>query len=397
MYILSLDMEPTPYNKVLIREIIMQYRKLGKTGIEISTLGFGAMRLPTKEIDGKTIYDYEESAAMVKKAYELGVNYFDTAPYYCNNESEIILGKAIKSFRDKIYLSTKNPIEDDSGENWRKRLEKSLKQLDTDYIDFYHMWGISWESYVNKIDVPNGPMEAALKAKEEGLIRHISFSFHDDAENLFKIIDTGKFDTMLCQYNLLDRSNEKAIDYGKEKGLGVIIMGPIGGGRLGAPSKTIQNVLPGKINSSAEIALRFVISNPCVTSALSGMSTMAMVEENARIASNSDPLSNKEIEQINDSMEENKRMADLYCTGCNYCMPCPHDVNIPLNFKLMNYHKVYKITEYAKAEYKQIGKVDWMKGKDASACVDCGICEDKCPQKLEIRKQLKETALVLGS
>ncbi|MDA3852061.1 MAG: aldo/keto reductase [Spirochaetaceae bacterium] len=374
----------------------MQYREFGKTGAKISTLGFGAMRLPSNEVNGKTVYDYDESIKMIHRAYELGVNYFDTAPYYCDGESESIMGKAIKGFRDKIYLSTKNPIEDASGVNWRKRLEKSLKNLDTDYIDFYHMWGISWDDYIQKIDVKDGPMEAALKAKRDGVIKHICFSFHDKPENLFKLIDTGNFETVLCQYNLLDRSNEAAIDHAESQGLGVVIMGPVGGGRLGAPSQTIANVLPGKINSSAEIALRFVISNPGVTTALSGMSSMKMVEENAKIASNSSPLTIDEIKQINASMEENKKMADLYCTGCNYCMPCPHEVNIPLNFQLMNYHRVYGITDYARGEYAQIGKVDWMKGKNAESCTDCGICEDLCPQKLEIRKQLKETASVLG-
>jgi uncharacterized protein len=375
----------------------MQYRRFGNTGVKISTLGFGAMRLPSIEVDGKTQFDYDESKKMIQRAYELGVNYFDTAPYYCDGESEIILGQSIKEFRDKIYLSTKNPIEDASGSHFRERLEVSLKKLDTTYIDFYHMWGISWDTYVNKIDVPDGPLEAAFKAKEEGLIRHLSFSFHDEAENLFKLIDTGKFETMLVQYNLLDRSHEAAIAHAHSKGLGVVIMGPVGGGRLGAPSATIQGILPEKAKSSAEIALRFVISNPSVTTALSGMSSMSMVEENARVASNEEPLTLEEITQINASMEENKRMADLYCTGCNYCMPCPHDVNIPLNFQLMNYHRVYGITAYAREQYAQIGQVDWMKGKNAAACVDCGICEEKCPQKLEIRKQLKETATILGA
>lgn len=240
-------------------------------------------------------------------------------------------------------------------------------------------------------------MEAAKQAKKEGLIRHISFSFHDDAKNLKPIIDSGNFDSMLVQYNLLDRSNEEGIAYAKEKGLGVVIMGPIGGGRLGHPSETIKNMLPGKINSSAEIALRFVMTNPAVNVALSGMGSMEMVEENARVASNSKPLSKDELLRIESSMEENKKMGDLYCTGCNYCMPCPQEVNIPLNFKLMNYHRVYGITDYAKSEYASIGKVDWMKGKQASACIECGICEDKCPQHLEIIKQLKETAAVLGN
>ena len=375
----------------------MQYREFGNTGIKISALGFGAMRLPTKSVEGKTVVDHEEGVKIIRRAFELGVNYVDTAPGYCDGESEVVVGKAIKGWRDKIYLSTKNPIEDESGENWRKRLESSLQKLDTDYIDFYHMWGISWDAYENKINVKNGPMEAALKAKEEGLIRHISFSFHDAAENMFKIIDTGNFETVLCQYNLLDRSNEKAIAYAKQKGLGVVVMGPVAGGRLGAPSEAIRNLLPGKINSSVEIALRFVLANEGVGCALSGMESMENVVENVAVASNETPLTTQEVAQVNAAVEENQKMSELYCTGCNYCMPCPHEINIPLNFQIMNYHRVYGLTDYAKGQYQSIGTVGWMKGKKAEECTECGECEPKCPQKIQIIKQLKETVEALST
>lgn len=374
----------------------MQYRTLGKTGISISTLGFGAMRLPQIVSDGKQVFDTDESIKIIRRAYELGVNYIDTAPYYCEGESEIIVGKAIKGIRDKVYISTKNPIEDDSGEHFMQRLEKSLKKLDTDYIDFYHMWGISWEQFVDKINVKNGPLEFAQRAKEQGIIKHISFSFHDKPENMIKLINTGYFETVLCQYNMLDRSNEAAIAHAHKCGLGVVVMGPVGGGRLGEPSPVIQKLIPGGSKSSAELALRFVISNPNVTCALSGMGSIEMVEQNVQTASNTAELTAVELDSINSAMEQNKKLADLYCTGCNYCMPCPQEVNIPLNFQLMNYHKVYGLTEHAKGAYQQIGKFDWMKGKQASECIDCGICEEKCPQKLNIREQLKETAKTLG-
>ena len=349
------------------------------------------MRLPQTNVDGKTDFDTEESIRMIHRAFQLGVNYIDTAPYYCEKQSEEIVGKAIKGWRDKVYLSTKNPIEDASGDHYRERLENSLKKLDTDYIDFYHMWGISLEAFEQKINVKDGPLSAALKAKEEGLIKHLSFSFHDKAENMLKLIDTGYFETVLCQYNMLDRSNEASIAHAREKGLGVIIMGPIGGGRLGAPSEVISKLIPGGAKSSAELALRFVISNPNVTCALSGMSSMAMVEENVQVASNQEQLTDQEIIAINEAMEQNKKLSDLYCTGCNYCMPCPKEVNIPKIFEYMNYHRVYKLTDYAKAEYKNIGTNEWIKGNRADACVDCGICEQKCPQKIQIRKQLKES------
>jgi uncharacterized protein len=374
----------------------MQYRPFGNTGIKISTLGFGSMRLPQKDVDGKLVFDHEESVRIIHRAFELGVNYIDTAPYYCDHESETIVGKALKGWREKIYLSTKNPIEDDSGLHYRERLEKSLKKLDTPYIDFYHMWGISWETFEQKINVKDGPLEQALQAKSEGLIRHISFSFHDKPENLFKLIDTGYFETVLCQYNMLDRSNEAAIACARERGLGVVVMGPVGGGRLGVPSAVIQRLIPGGAKSSAELALRFVLTNPNITCALSGMGSRSMVEENTVVASNASELSEGEVTAINAAMAQNRKLADLYCTGCSYCMPCPQEVNIPLNFELMNYHRVYSLTDYARQEYTKIGTNPWMKGKRADECIECGECEEKCPQHLNIREQLKETAAALG-
>jgi predicted aldo/keto reductase-like oxidoreductase len=202
---------------------------------------------------------------------------------------------------------------------------------------------------------------------------------------------------VLCQYNILDRNKEVGMKYAHGHGLGVVIMGPVGGGRLGAPSQVIQDLLPGKVHSSAEVALRFVFSNPNIHIALSGVSSIRQLEENAAIASNISPLSAEEKQHLDAMEKENARLAGLYCTGCKYCMPCPQGINIPEIFTLMNYHRVYKITDYAKQNYAQIGKVDWMQYKDASACVDCGLCEEKCPQSLPIREQLKETHRTLGS
>ncbi len=374
----------------------MQYRQFGNTGVNVSVLGFGAMRLPSSyDKDGKEIFDYEESARMMLRAYELGVNYFDTAPGYCGTESEIIVGRALKTVRDKVYISTKYPTENASYDDCRKSLENSLKQLDTDYIDFYHMWGIGLEAYEKKVATPNGPLAAAQKAKEEGLIRHISFSFHDKAENLVKIAEAGHFESVLAQYNLLDRTNEESLAKARALGLGTVVMGPVGGGRLGVASEKISALIPGGARSNPELALRFVLANPNVCCALSGMSTMAHVEENCRTADRSEVLTPAEVMAVNAAMEENKKLAELYCTGCRYCMPCPQEVNIPTCFQLMNYHKVYGLTEYAKAEYKGIGKTPWVPGKDASYCIDCGLCEEKCPQKLKIREQLKETDAAL--
>ena len=374
----------------------MQYRIFGKTGIKISSLGFGAMRLP-KHIDGeKEEFDYEAGIKLIRQGIDAGINYLDTAPFYCDKESELIIGQALKDgYRDKVYLSTKLPGEDRGYDASRKRLEASLERMQTDHIDFYHLWGLNLKRFETEAE-PEGQVRMALKAKEEGLIKHLSFSFHDDAKNMFKLIDTGLFSSVLCQYNLLDRSNEDAIAYAHEKGLGTVIMGPVAGGRLGAPSPVVQALLPGKSASSAEVALRFVLANPNVSCALSGMGTPAMVEENVKIASNTAFLTDDEQKLIAASMAENKERAKLYCTGCNYCMPCPVGVNIPLCFELMNYHRVYGLTDYARHDYALIGKSPWLKGETADKCVQCGECEAKCPQHLKIREQLEETAKALG-
>ena len=377
----------------------MQYTEFGRTGIQVSRLGFGCMRFPSREVDGKKVFDEEESIRMMHRAMELGVNYFDTAPGYCEKQSEIIVGKALKGRRDKVYLSTKYPSEEASGDDLERKLETSLKKLDTDYIDFYHMWGISLKTFVERLDTPDGPMARARKLRDAGVIRHISFSFHDAPENMIEIIRRGEgvFASVLCQYNLLDRANEDAIAYAHEQGLGVTIMGPVGGGRLGAPSKVIQDLLPGKVQSSAEMALRFVMNNRNVNIALSGMSSMDMVEENAAVASNMEPLTQEEEARIAASLEENPRLADLYCTGCNYCMPCPKGINIPEIFKMMNYHRVYGLTKFARDNYARIGKEPWLNFQNAAACVQCGACEKKCPQHLHIREQLRAAHEALGN
>ncbi|MBR5633210.1 MAG: aldo/keto reductase, partial [Clostridia bacterium] len=199
----------------------MNYRDFGKTGEKISALGFGCMRFPEYEKDEKYFVDQEKVDEMILHAYENGVNYFDTAPYYCHSNSEAALGHAVKNFRDKILISTKCPLGDDTGpDKYREHLERSLTRMGTDHIDFYHFWGIGRGDFDNII-LKNGLLEAAAKAKEEGLIRHISFSFHDDPSAIKYIIDTAeqhgvKMESVLCQYNLLDRSNEEMIKYANE-------------------------------------------------------------------------------------------------------------------------------------------------------------------------------------
>lgn len=373
----------------------MQYRRYGNTGIMVSALGFGAMRFPHLE-DGTC--DYEKAVPMLQRGIEMGINYIDSAWGYIKGTSEVAVGKAIKRYdRGKLYLSTKIPIEAQSGAEWREQLETQLQRLDTDYIDFHNMHSLRWNVFVEKAKGPGKPLAAALQAQEEGLIRHICFSCHDTVENIKKLIDTGIFSGMTVQYNLLDRHNEPAIAYAYDHGLGITIMGPVGGGRLGFPSEAIQRLIPGGAKSTPEIALRFVLANPAVSLALSGMNEMRQIEENVATASREEPLSQAELAQIAAALDETERLAELYCTGCGYCMPCPNEVNIPENFKYMNYYRVYGLREYAHQAYAKLGtEGQWVKGLPASACLQCGECEPKCPQNIPIIERLEEVAATLG-
>ncbi len=373
----------------------MKYRKYGITGEMVSTLGFGCMRLPEVEINGEWYIDEDKALPLLYKAYESGVNYFDSAPYYCHKNSEYAMGKALKSVRDKVMMTTKLPLEQvKKSSDLRKMLESSLNKIDTPYINFYHFWGINKGSLeqIKNLSL----FEEALKAKEEGLIRHISFSFHDAPENMIDIIDAGEgiLETVLCQYNLLDRANESSIAYAAKKGLGIAAMGPVGGGRLAAPTELYKKLTGKESKATYELALRFVLGNENISLALSGMENMDMLEKNLAIADLETYMSKDEWDKVGVAMEDIHKFSELYCTGCNYCQPCPANIIIPKIFNMYTYHNVYGLTTVAKKELAEYKK-DSSKGALPEACIDCGECEVKCPQHLKIREELKRVVNIL--
>lgn len=370
----------------------MIYRALGKTGYTVSQLGFGAMRLPMTEVNGVEVVDRALAIPMIHRAFEAGLNYIDTAVGYCNEDSQRVVGEALKGWREKIVVSTKNHYYGEDEAAWWTNLENSLQRLDVDYIDIYNHHGINWERYVN--DVEPRVSKWMRKAKDQGLIKHICTSFHDTNEALVKLIDTGYVESITLQYNLLNRDLEEGIAYAKEKGVGVVVMGPVAGGRLGVRSEVLANLVPG-VNRVPELALRFVLSNPGVTVALSGMSTMQMVEENVVIAADEVSLTAEDKTVIREHVARLAEMAKLYCTGCKYCQPCPMEVNIPHIFELYNLGQVYGLWEFAKDGYASFPDSPWIGGKQADACIECGECETKCPQNIQIREQLKAAHAVL--
>ena len=366
----------------------MKYRKFGNTGANVSILGFGAMRLPMTGEGENLQVDMEKSVPMIQKGLDTGINYIDTAWAYLNETSEKVVGEAIAGRdRSKLYVSTKNPMNTEPAE-YRKRLDVQLKKLKTDYIDFYHIHGLSWNVYQYKAK-PKGYMDDLQKAKEEGLIRHISFSSHDTPANIMKIIDTGEFESMLVQYNLLHRYNEAAMAKAVEKGMGVTIMGPVGGGRI----TFLSELKPREGRSLAELTLRFVFANPHVGVALSGMNTLEMIVENAKTADHDEPLSQIEKEDVSAMLGQIKGLEDLYCTGCGYCMPCPNKVDIPTNLLLLNYIRVYGSQKNFKDGNIQLYHQRMVpNGEAAEFCIECGECLDKCPQNIPISDRMKDVA-----
>lgn len=362
----------------------MRYSTLGNTGMNVSALGFGCMRLP---MNGDTV-DRNKSTPLLRRAYELGVNFFDTAIGYCKGDSQAAVGEAVEPFRDKVYLSTKNHHHTATPDEWRKHLENSLRFLRTDYVDVYNHHGINWKRFTENLDPEkDGLTKAMLAAKEEGLIRHAAFSFHGPADDLKKLADTGYYETVILQYNLLDQANAEAIHYLAEKGMGVVVMGPVGGGRLGIPSEAIKELTGGAAASTVEAALRFVWAHPGVNVALSGMQTVQMLEENVRIAENTEPFTEKQTAALNDLVEQRKKKSGLYCTGCNYCVPaCPSGISIPQQLELLNQVRIFGLRDSAKQRYTS----PWAVKVKATECIACGKCIEKCPQNIDIPARLRE-------
>ncbi|MCG3219700.1 MAG: aldo/keto reductase, partial [Candidatus Heimdallarchaeota archaeon] len=322
----------------------MHYRKLGKTGLEVSALGFGCMRLPTIT-PGETKIDREEAIRLIRKGIDNGINYIDTAYPYHDGESETVVGLALKDgYREKVTLVTKSPLWlVNEEEDFDKFLDEQLGKLDVEYLDVYLLHAINAKQLEEKVHGLK-LIDKGLKAKEDGKIKHLGFSFHDKPEVLKEIIDTGKFEVMLVQYNLLDKANEEMISYAAEKGLGVAIMGPVGGGRLaGTPSEELKQFITEGEKTFADMALKFVWNNPGVTIALSGMGTEEMVDQNIALVSaeNYDEMTDDEKERANKFAEKVNELTEVICTNCKYCEPCPEEVNISTIFRFLVNYQVY--------------------------------------------------------
>ncbi len=356
----------------------MIYKEYGNTGKKISVIGFGGMRF-RKE-------DYGEKAALVvQKAYELGVNYFDTAPFYCDDKSEDIMGLAFKGMPKDFYVSTKSMVYSEPDvDAVRRRIDKSLKRLGVPKIHFFHMWCIKTMEQYRQVIAPGGPYEGALKAKEEGLIDHIVFSTHCDGDDIVTMVNDGCFEGMTIGYNVINFPfREKGIVAAYEKGLGVVTMNPLSGGIIPEHPDYFKFIQEREDESVVQAALRFNISHKEITCALAGMGSIDEVTQNVRAGENLTAMSQDKLNEIKASLGQ--EMNQL-CTGCGYCKGCPVDIDIP---KYMDAYNMYTLKKDKQEIHNRL-KWHWsIPAEGAAVCTECGKCETLCTQKLPIIERLK--------
>jgi predicted aldo/keto reductase-like oxidoreductase len=369
----------------------MNYRKMGKIDIEVSALGFGAMRLPIID-DNSANIDEKEAIKMIRYGIDNGINYIDTAWPYHQGESEKVVGKALKDgYREKVYLATKLPIwKCETEEDLDKYFNEQLEKLQVEKIDFYLLHALNKERWqiVKELNV----IEWGKKKKKEGKISYLGFSFHDSHQVFNTILDAHAWDFCQIQYNYLDteyQAGRAGLKKAYNKGTAVIIMEPIRGGWLAQkPPQSAQKLFESKNaeRTAVEWALHWIWSQKEPGVVLSGMSNLKQVKENLHTASKSeiDLLSNSEFEMMEKAAEEMR--GPVTCTRCEYCLPCPEGVNIPENFFKYNQAKLLDKGEEMAEEYFKMDET-----ARANNCVECGQCEPQCPQNLEIIDLLKET------
>lgn len=362
------------------------------SGDKVSILGFGCMRFPTE--DGNIVED--KSMKMLDYAFERGINYFDTAYPYHNEQSEPFLGKFLQKIdREEVFIATKLPSwKIEKHEEMYEYLDSQLDRLKTDYIDYYLMHSLGKKHWNNLKE--NDVFRFLDYLEDSEKVRYIGFSFHDKYEIFKEIIDSYKWDFCQIQYNYMDinyQAGKRGLKHAHEKGLDVIVMEPLKGGMLTGDIPDDINELWHSSNrewSPAEWGLRWVWNHPEVKIVLSGMSTMEHIKENMTTAENVKPnsLSEEEKETVSRVRESYRKRLKVNCTDCKYCLPCPNEINIPQIFSFYNNAFIYDEFDRMKRFYN--GSFD--DDKRASACVACGDCEEKCPQDIDIIQKLKEVA-----
>ncbi len=369
----------------------MQYRPFGKTGFDVSALGFGAMRMPFLDGDMRKI-DEPRAIEMIRAAIDGGVNYIDTAYVYHGGTSEALVAKALKDgYRARVRTATKMPVwMVNTRTDMDRFLDQQLQRLDDTVIDYYLLHSLDRGSWARMRNL--GVMRWAELQIKKGKIGHIGFSFHGGYDAFRDICDGYGWEFCQVQYNYMDTAEQagrRGVRYAAAKGMAVIVMEPLKGGKLAAPPeqvKTILDAAPSR-RSPAGWALQWLWHQPEVSLVLSGMSDLAQVRENLALA-DATPAAftaadHRTIERVRTAYN---RITAVKCTDCKYCLPCPRGVDIPRNFALYN-------DGYRYGTFRNGSFVYWMWMKEAARaanCNACGACERKCPQKIRIRAELKK-------
>lgn len=378
----------------------MQYRKVPKNGDQLSALGFGLMRLPTKRMK----IDEERATRQIRDAIDHGVNYLDTAIPYHGGESERFLGRVLQGgYREKVKLATKlPPWSVETRGDMDRILDIQLKKLQTDRIDYYLLHSLEANQWNRLKEL--GVLEFLDKAKASGKIVNAGFSFHGDRRTFKEIIDAYDWTFCQIQYNFLDQNNQAGtggLRYAASKNIAVMVMEPLRGGMLaGKLPKDIDTVYreAGIKRSAAEWALRWVWNHPEVTVVLSGMNDETHIAENLKTCETARPgsMTPGELATVEKVAAVYRKLITVGCTGCAYCMPCPSGVNIPQCFSLYNDYSMGLNRMMSRGFYGMQLMGGMGTAADASLCRNCGKCVKACSQKIAIPEEFKKVRSTLG-
>lgn len=364
-------------------------RMIPALGKEISRLGYGGMRFPK---NGDEV-DMDAAVQLLRKAYEMGINYFDTAMVYHKGESEKIFGKAFEPYpRDSYLIADKMSIWLCSDEeDMKARFYNQLKTLKTEYIDFYLVHSLNRNHYKKVKDLHC--VEFLQQMKQEGKIKHLGFSFHDTYQVFTQILNDYTWDFVQIQLNYLDWHNQGAEQLYRElerRNLPVMVMEPVRGGYLATidseRAKPFLELEPQR--SIASWAIRWVESLPQVAVVLSGMSDLQQLEDNVATMTHFEPMNEQELATIDRVVEEIRKVNEIPCTGCRYCMDCPMGVDIPEIFSIYSQYKIFGKEKAFVQDYEEVVE----HGNGAEHCVRCMACTTKCPQMIAIPDKLEMIA-----
>lgn len=356
----------------------MWTKPYGKTGKNVSVIGFGGMRFAQPA-------DLDGSAELVHYAHSKGINYLDTAPFYCDDKSEEIMGRAIRGMkRESFFISTKSMAA--TGDELRAGLDRSLKRLGVQRIDFFHIWCLLQPNKLQE-RIDGGAIAAALRAKEEGLITHLVVSTHLNGADNAAVLASGLFEGITIGYNALNFPfRGQTLDAAQQYQVGVVTMNPLGGGLIPRNAERLAFLKGPQDRDVVQAAIRFNVSQPAITCALVGFANKAEVDQAVAAVENFTPYPPEHIERVKANIGAN---FEGFCTGCGYCLPCPADLQIP---KLMDAFNQRILDGKDEAMTDRL-KWHWGIGPDAAAaCVECGDCETACTQHLPIRERLRTIA-----